>query len=265
MINELREFIERLNDPLINKTSVIKWASPILSFGKIETSKIATIGINPSNKEFVDGRGLELSGYKRRFHTLTSLELKNWNSISDLHLNNILELSDNYFINNPYDVWFKKLDYIISGANASFYFPIKGACHLDLIPYATLNKWADLSTKERTILLDISKDSLGLLLKKSPINALILNGQTVVDYFEEMSKINLDKRRMPSWDLPRATNPIKGYSYSGIIDSINGAKLRKAILVLGYNHNIQSSYGVTNKVLFSIRNWISKTFNQSVL
>jgi len=262
MITELSDLVNRLNDPLFSRTSVMRTGCPIPSFGNLSSSRVATLGLNPSNREFLDSLGKELTGSERRFHSLSSLKIQSWEEISIKHLKLILELSNNYFIRNPYDAWFKKLDYIISGTNTSYYFPTLGACHLDLIPYATFNKWADLSSGEKNLLLELSNDTLGMLLKDSPINLLVLNGQTVVESFVKISAVKMEKRKMPAWDLPRKSTNVAGYSYFGEIKTIGGYRLKKKVLILGYNHNIQSSFGVTTRVLTSIRNWITSMYNK---
>jgi hypothetical protein len=259
MKGELINLIERFEDPKIKKADIIAWGSPILSFGSISNSRIATLGLNPSNREFVDGNGNELNGNQRRFHTLKSLGIKQWNEANDNHLESITKLCVEYFYRNPYDSWFKRLDYLISGTSMSYYFPSGQACHLDLIPYATSSKWTDLSPKQKDLLFQLSGDTLGLILENSPIEILILNGQAVVDNLSKVSKVEFNRRHMPSWTLPRKlSDGVAGYSYTGVINNIGGIKLKKDILVLGYNHNIQSSFGVTSEVQKSIRNWISK-------
>lgn len=259
MTAELSNLVERLSDPKLLKADVIEWGCPIMSFGNISTSKIATLGLNPSNREFVDEFGNELKGDKRRFHTLDSLGLKQWSEADDKHLDLIAELCDDYFSRNPYDSWFKRLDYLISGTSMSYYFPSQEACHLDLIPYATSCKWTDLSIKQRSSLLQLTGDTLGLLLRQSPIRLLILNGQTVVEHLQKFSNAKLKKTLMPNWTLPRKeTNGVAGYSYVGEISEIAGVILNQPIFILGYNHNIQSSFGVTSQVQTSIRNWITE-------
>lgn len=259
MTAELVNLVERLSDPKLRKAEVITWGCPILSFGNLSNSKIATLGLNPSNREFVDEKGKELKGHKRRFHTLDSLGLKKWSEADERHIDLIAELCDEYFFRNPYDGWFKKLDYLISGTSMSYYFPSGEACHLDLIPYATSCKWTDLSLEQRSLLLQLAGDTLGLILRQSPVKILILNGQTVVDHLQKVSNIQLRKTHMPSWTLPRkGTEGVAGYSYVGQINQIAGVKLNQPIAVLGYNHNIQSSFGVTSQVQSSIRAWISK-------
>jgi len=259
MITELLILVERLNDPKLKKAEVITWACPIISFGNLSNSKIATLGINPSNKEFVDENGIELKGVKRRFHTLESLGLKKWSEADKSQIDLIEELCFDYFNRNPYDNWFKKLDYLISGTSMSYYFPSGEACHLDLIPFATSCKWTDLSSQQRSLLLLSSGDTFGLLLRHSPVRLLILNGQTVVDNFQKILNIQLRKTHMLGWTLPRrGSTGVAGYAYIGEIGQIAGIELSQPIAVLGYNHNIQSSFGVTSQVYTSIRSWITE-------
>lgn len=258
MTEELFDLIQRLKSPVVKEASVISWGSPIMSFGSISNSKLATLGLNPSNREFVDERGNELNGIHRRFHTLASLGIEDWDDANSKHISSIVELCEEYFFRNPYDGWFKKLDYLISGTSMSYYFPSGEACHLDLIPYATSCKWTELTQEQKKSLLDLSGDTLGLLLRNSEIKVLVLNGQTVVDSLEKISQVEFSKKQMPSWTLPRKDSEgVAGYAYTGVVRKIGGVKLKRDVFVLGFNHNIQSSFGVTTKVQTSIRNWIS--------
>lgn len=263
MLNEFSHLFKYFKNPILHESNVIPWSSPIISFGKISTSKIATLGINPSNREFVDINGNELNGNERRFHTLDSLGLKSWDSANEIHFEKINQLCEDYFTINPYDGWFKKLDYLISGTSMSYYFPSFEACHLDLIPFATALKWSDLTNQQRLSLLDLTSDILGLLIKKSSIKVLILNGQTVVENLQKVSNIELSKELKPEWKLNRKkTDGVAGYSYTGVINKIGHIKLDNDIRILGFNHNIQSSFGVSSEVQTSIRNWITEEITQ---
>src|SRR3990172_6519887 len=135
--------LRRLDDKSLIGTGVIPWSSPVLSFGDLSTARVATLGLNPSNREFVDGDGKELDGASRRFHTLTSLGLSAWSDAKPRHLSLIAESCSDYFATNPYDTWFKRLDRVIAGLKVSYYSSLFGACHLDLVPYATAEKWTD--------------------------------------------------------------------------------------------------------------------------
>jgi len=258
-----RDFIDIVKLMSFNELAevdIIPWGSPIPSFGNLLTAKIATVGLNPSNREFVDVAGQELNGPNRRFHTLNSLGLLEWRHAKTKHYELILEYCFNYFNRNPYDGWFKKLDNLISGTSLSYYFPSGFACHLDLIPYATFTKWAYLSPLQQKKLLEFSSDYLGLLINQSEISTLVLNGQTVVSNLEKVSGCEFEKTEMSDWALPRKTiEDVQGCSYRGYITRIGNISLNRSIEVLGYNHNIQSSFGVTKGVQLSIRKWISES------
>ena len=257
MHTALVTLLDRLDSPRVEGTAVIDWGCPVPSFGDLSKARIATLGLNPSNREFVDGKGRELVGDCRRFHTLGSLGLSAWSEADARHLSLILERCRCYFQTNPYDQWFRVLDQVISRTGASYYSTAQRAAHLDVIPFATVHKWTQLDARERTTLFEAGRDTVGLLLRDSPVEALILNGRTVVTAFESIAGIQLSRRSMPSWSLARTSGrDVKGFAYWGVIDAVSGVTLRREILVLGFNHNVQSSFGVTTKVRNAIRDWV---------
>lgn len=254
----LNVLLERFADDALHQTRVIPWSSPVPSFGDLGRSSVATLGLNPSNREFVDVDGTELDGERRRFPTLGSLGLSRWSDARGHHVRLILESCRRYFERNPYDTWFKKLDDVISGTNASYYDERHTACHLDLIPYATACKWTELRRDERTDLLRIAGDTLALLVRESPVRLLVLNGASVITHFEAISGVQLDQEKVESWTLPRRTSSgVEGVAYSGTVERIADIRLGRKVHVLGFNHNIQSSFGVTRAVVAAIREWIS--------
>lgn len=271
-----------LEDTDVVASNVIPWSCPIPAFGDLASSRVATLGLNPSNREFVDEAGNELDGSRRRFHTLKSLGLTRWADADEHHLELISASCRTYFYKNPYEGWFRKLDRIISGTKASYYgaasdvlhptlFPnptirSENACHLDLIPYATACKWTELSNRQRSLLLAAAGDTLGLLLQDSPIQLIILNGQSVVEEFQNLAGVLLDKQSMRDWTLPRRSDAqVLGYSYKGSVRNLAGVDIGREILVLGYNHNIQSSFGVTSQVVGAIHQWIAETSKEALL
>jgi hypothetical protein len=257
-MNELIEsLVDRLGTDDVRQSSVIPWSSPVPVFGDLGTSTVATLGLNPSNREFVDANGRELDGGLRRFHTLRSLGIDTWASARIKHIRLIVDSCRRYFAVNPYDAWFRRLDNII-GARASFYGSAAAACHLDLIPYATARKWTELVPNERARLLRAAGDTLGVMLRDSSIRVLLLNGRSVIEHFVELSKTALSRRPINAWCLPRSKAPVLGYSYRGRITCFGSIPLGREVLVLGYNHNIQSSFGVTAGVVNSIRQWFGR-------
>jgi hypothetical protein len=257
MHTTLATLIDRLDHHRISQLRVIPWSSPVPSFGDLSRSTVASLGLNPSNREFVDDRGRELDGELRRFHTLHSLQLRSWSEIDAHHLRLVMESCSEYFFRNPYDRWFRRLDSVISGIGVSFYNAFYPACHLDLIPFATACKWTDLEPAQRSRLLRIAGDTLALLLRHSPVRLLVINGQSVVDHFQQLAGVTLERIDMPDWTLPRQSGPgVAGVAYRGVVETLCGHPLGNRVMVLGYNHNLQSSFGVTKEVVGAIRRWI---------
>lgn len=261
----LSTLVDRLDDLVHSETNVIPWGSPVPSFGDLSRSRVATLGLNPSNREFVDVEGNELDGEFRRFHTLTSLGLTRWSDVKARHIRLIADFCHSYFSRNPYDEWFRELDQIISGTSASYYHASAQACHLDLIPYATACKWTELTVQQRSSLLALVGDTLGLLLRDSSVRLLVLNGKTVVENLKKIAGIGLEKEAMPDWTLPRRSGSgVMGYAYRGFMRELAGVRLKREVMVLGFNHNIQSSFGVTKRVKWAIRNWIAQAAGEVI-
>jgi hypothetical protein len=253
------DLLKRLEAASPKDTRVIPWSCPVPSFGDVSRSRIATVGINPSNKEFVDDSHNELTEKRRRFHTLHSLGLKNWADAKEFHCSEIATSCRNYFEINPYDRWFRELDFLISGTSFSYYSSMFSACHLDVIPFATACKWTELTKTHKANLLAMSGDTLGQLVRDSPLQVLVLNGSSVISHFQKICSTSLESSRKGGWELPRPGGTgVAGYAYYGTIRVLAGVQLNRDVTVLGFNHNIQSSFGVTREVKSSIRNWISR-------
>jgi hypothetical protein len=249
--------LERLADADVLRADVIPWSSPVPAFGNPNTSCVGTVGLNPSNREFVDQFGQELTGTQRRFETLASLGIRRWSNAKRRHIQRIAAACECYFSNNPYDGWFRRLDLLISDTQASFY--LGTATHLDLIPFATSSKWGQLSASQRDVLLRAAGDSLAATIRNSGIRVLVLNGASVVSQFCSLFSIRLDSHRVPGWTLQAETkSPVSGVAFTGEAQSLGGMALDKAVKILGFNHNIQSSYGVTKEVIAAIKKWIGR-------
>jgi hypothetical protein len=108
-------------------------------------------------------------------------------------------------------------------------------------------------------LLAVAGDTLGLLLRNSPVRILILNGRSVVEQFQDIAGVSLDTKEMRTWSLPRQSGvDVPGIAYHGVVDTLSGIALGNPLRILGFNHNLQSSFGVTNEVIYAIRDWITK-------
>ena len=65
MVEMLSRLIRRMDSSAFEATDVIPWSCPVPAFGDLSTSFVATLGLNPSNREFVDKAGNELEGASR--------------------------------------------------------------------------------------------------------------------------------------------------------------------------------------------------------
>lgn len=258
MKKAIADLTRKLGDRRLADSEVISWGSPIAAFGDPESSNLATLGINPSNLEFVGSNGLELDGNSRRFHTLKSLRLTRWSDADSYHHGLIAETCREYFHRNPYDRWFKVLNSILSGTGNSYYDSLWPACHLDLVPFATACKWTSLTRAQQSTLFAVAGDSLGSLIRAGSIRTIILNGSAVVLGLQLLSGVEFTRTPMRRWNLGRQSGPdVAGFAFRAKIKSICGVRLGRTVTVLGYNHNLQSSFGVTKAVCDSIRTWIA--------
>lgn len=244
--------------------NVIGWGCPIPFFGHVESSQIATVGINPSNREFVGNDGIELIGHLRRLPTLQSLGLEDWAQADFKAMYDILSACQQYFEHNPYTGWFGTLQHLIEPTGHSYYSPLSNACHLDLVPWATSLKWGTMPPLVRKKLIQQAASALLRLIASSSLRVLILNGREVVRQFENLVGLQMTSQRVPSWDLPRTSgNSVAGVAYHARLNWLAGLPLDRELLVLGYNHNLQSSFGVTSAVRHHIRDWISTQYRIS--
>jgi hypothetical protein len=234
------------------------WTCPVPYFGRLPHSTIATLGINPSNREFVDVSGQELDGDNRRFPTLGSLGLGAWADASSLDVTAIVSACDQYFSGNPYSRWFDALDALVRFAGASYYSDEKPAAHLDLVPYATHVKWGSLREDQQRALLHCGHDLITSVLRDSMVELLVLNGASVVRQFEKVAGVDLTREHKPDWDLRRrGSERVRGVAYTGSVDHIGAVDLGRSIAVVGFNHNLQSSFGVTKRAVHAIGRWVA--------
>ena len=245
--------IQLLKGSSLDATGAVKSWSPVPYFGDLLSAEVATVGLNPSDKEFENRAGTELSGDSRRLHTLTSLGLSSWSQATGDHVSAVKESCDSYFHANPYWRWFGRLEPILTELEVSYR---SGACHLDLVPFATRPVWGRLKREQRSALMESRKD-IGHLIAESPIRVLILNGAGVVKGFARMADIELDRVRKTEWDLVRKRGrDVRGWSFKGVLTSWPDAgALERDIVVLGFNHNIPGTPGTTGELARAIGRW----------
>jgi hypothetical protein len=251
MYDKIRELLDTVEDSASDL--IIKDYVPILYFGDIMNSRIATIGLNPSDKEYYDSVGQPYD----RFVSKDNLQIDSWSNISNEKIDLIKNSFDYYFNNRPYKNWFNRLEDLLVDGEFSYYFPYNNIVHLDIIPVATKEKWGSLSLSEQDLLISQFGNYLEYLITESYIEVCILNGQGVVDNFQKVFGQLIDKEYVEQWNIKTKNKVVKGKSYKTVLKAKD-----KKILILGFNHNIQSSFGVSKEIVFSIRRWLQREINE---
>lgn len=255
----------RLVDELdsAQESELVRWACPVPFFGRIDQATVATVGINPSNREFVDADGEELDGERRRLPTLGSLALETWLSADGGDIRVLTQACRTYFEGNPYRLWFDVLDRMLNVGGFSYYHGGRAA-HLDLVAYATATKWGALPPALRNRLIARGRRTLAEVIRDSPVEVLVLNGRSVVNEFVLSAQVTLSTTVVPSWTLPRASGTgVEGIKYSGTLTSLAGVEFDRPVRVIGFNHNLQSSFGVTRCVVRRIAEEVGETVGQA--
>ena len=241
---------------------IMQQCCPAPFFGKLTSATVATIALNPSRLEFQTQDGRILQGAARRLHTLESLGIQEWEEFGEAHASLVVDALLNYFDRAPYRKWFDPLDRMLRGSGSSYYSGFFPACHLDLVPFATSAKWGQMSRSDQCELLKLSSQCFLDVLRLSNVRAIVLNGISVVRGFEEKTAVKLAATEMLEWSLRRqGAERIKGVAFRGQLE-LPGTEHR-SILVLGFNHNVQSSYGVTDSVRTCITKWIIDCFAEA--
>lgn len=244
----MSHLFDRLDSHRPKDDILLRWACPVPYFGWLTSARVATVGINPSNREFVDEVGHELTGAARRLPTLQALGITRWSHATGDDVRKVTRSCERYFETNPYRLWFGVLDRMLSGGGASFFDGT--ACHLDLVAFATRIKWGMVGRSTQRHLVEIGRRSMAELVRDSSIQVLVLNGRSVVSEFERFAGTELQPSEVDEWMLPRVSGrAVPGISYEGSVSSIGGIDLDREVKIIGYNHNLQSSFGVTSTVI----------------
>lgn len=246
----------------LDDSTVLRWACPVPFFGRITEARVATVGINPSDREFVDASGVELRGRDRRLPTLNSLSLENWSRATDKDVRAMTRACLEYFERRPYRGWFDVLDRMLTPAGFSYY-RRRPAAHLDLVAYATSTKWGALTPVATERLIARGRRTLAEVIRESPVEVLVLNGRSVVTAFEHLSRAELSCTLEPSWTLPRKSRAnVLGRKYSGVVTCLDGIDLKRRIWIIGFNHYLQRS-GVPNSVISRIAQAVGEALSQA--
>jgi len=169
------EVAARIRRPAPAGCLVIPGSLPVVSFGNPSRAHIATLSLNPSDKEFLARDKSWLLGPKQRLESLVSLGLTDPRDLTDDQVAQVVDRSDRYFDGPWFGQWFGHLERLMAAAGVDGY-RAGNACHLDLIQWATDPTASALPSKTWQTLLD---DDLGFLtwqLSTTPVDVILING-----------------------------------------------------------------------------------------
>ena len=228
----------RIRRPIPAGAKVVAGSTPVVAFGNSRTATIATLGLNPSRKEFLDDSGNELMGSERRLATLKSLGVSALADAPTKAVEQVLQACDAYFQNKPYWGWFGKLEEVLQHFGASYI--DCSACHLDLVQWATDPTWNNLRpAKLKRQLIDADANFLKAQLTNENITLLLVNGSGVADQLCKKLGASL-----------REVDRIDGLWQHRV--RLCEGKVFGRVRVISWNPNLQSSPGVSNELILEI-------------
>lgn len=235
--------VQRVRQPIPVDSGVVSGSTPVLSFGNAQCATVATLGLNPSVREFLDMNGEELTDELRRLATCQSLGIKDLSLASEKTIRQVVEDCNEYFHRNPYQ-WFDQLEVILKAVGASY--DDSSACHLDLVQWATDPTWGHLKPPHiRDQLLGSDGPFLLQQLQNEQIKLLLVNGMQVIKRLQKLALINFHEQSPLS---VRAYQPTKLFI----------GTLYDRILVVGWSTNLQSSFGVTKELRNELATSVAK-------
>jgi hypothetical protein len=231
-----------------NNPSIIASSTPVMFFGNINNSKVATLGINPSKNEFLEN-GIEFSEEERRFQTLNSLGSTSHKNLTNEQIQKVINSCLNYYNINPYRRWFDILEnYILQKLSVSYYSGT--ACHLDIVQWATDPIWRNLDQTTKKLLIKNDIEFLSIQLQVEKIDTLLINGKGATEIFLEYFKPTLIKQDK----LLVGNISCNVYSFE--------LKLKnKIVKIYAWSNNLQSTVGLTNQMREEIGNWVKEQSN----
>lgn len=213
---------------------VVPGSTPVVSFGNAQTATVATLGLNPSRVEFLDGDGSELVGDLRRLATHSSLGTSDLSAAPAGTVAQVLADCNGYFQRRPYRRWFDQLQPILKACGKSFYDGT--ACHLDLVQWATDPTWGKLqppSTRKQLLADDAA--FLADQLRNENLRLLLVNGIAVLRQLRRTIPAKLE-----------VADPIIGYAHFDC--ELFAGTILDRVRVVAWTTNLQSSFGVTTEL-----------------
>jgi hypothetical protein len=168
---------DRIRRRIPPDSHVVAGSTPVISFGNSQTSRVATLGLNPSKIEFLHKSGELLRGTQRRLATHESLGVTDLSIAPLPKVVEVFEQCNTYFQRQPYRGWFDQLMPMLGACGGSYY--DGSACHLDLVQWATDPTWGDLERDIRDRLVAQDARFLACQLQNENLRLMLVNGKSV--------------------------------------------------------------------------------------
>ena len=171
--------LERLR--MSPSTSSVPGSLPVLFFGDFPNARVATIALNPSDREYLDRHRTPLNGSRRRFASLETYGAASREELREVDVVDAIAWMRAYFQPGrpAYWAYFSHLERMLRGAGYGY--QTGSAVHLDLIQEPTTPVWRYLPRDERENLLVRDLPFLVEQLRARPFEAVFCNGKTVSD------------------------------------------------------------------------------------
>lgn len=241
MGEEIPAYLARMVRRSAPTSAVVTGSTPVIAFGDPRRARVATLGINPSWREFQSADRNLLTGQSRRLATLPSLGAELLTELAEEYIQTVAQDCSTYFFRNPYRRWFDPLDRVLrNGLDASYY--DGSACHLDLVQWATSPTWGKLAPKVRQCLLDDGLPHLRDQLLLGNLRFVVLNGRQVLD-----NVVRVGLAKLESCGTLHNKH-LHCSLYSG---------LGEGVRFLGWSTNLQGNFGVSNKFKSQLSRWLA--------
>lgn len=224
----------RREAPVAAMDYVVAGSTPVVAFGDPRIAEIATLGINPSDSEFCNKKGM-LPDSGRRLATLASIGAARLSALTNSQVAEVAEDCYGYFRrtdakgNKTRYSWFNRLDRVLQRAYQVSY-DEGSACHLDIVQWATTPIWGRIEdAAARKALLDDGAPHLIEQFKHVNVRLVLVNGRQAMEQVAHLklaSFTRVDTLRVRERDFQLCTG--------------TGSDLRW----IGWTVNLQSTPGV---------------------
>jgi hypothetical protein len=220
---------------------VVSGSTPVVAFGDPGRAEVATLGINPSDSEFLEN-GMLLRGGRRRLATLESLGAEDLGRLTEAQVAVVISECTTYFGRRPHSRWFNPLDRLLRAALGVSYYE-GTACHLDLIQWATSPTWGKIRDPAiRRALLEDGTPHLRAQLAHENVRLVLLNGRQVLDEVQAVGFAHMTEKGV----IPLRSGACRLYVGAG-----------GGVRWLGWSTNLQSSWGVSGSFKQELGAWLS--------